>query len=68
MEALDMSADQIKVCCRIRPANSREKSSSLGIRRCIEVDPVNNVVTVSTKPDAKKFTYGRFYTPITNLI
>lgn len=57
MESLDMTADNIKVCCRIRPANAREKSSAMGVRRCVEVDPVHNTVTVATKPDAKSYTF-----------
>ena len=52
-----MTADNIKVCCRIRPVSNREKEGVLGVRRCVEVDPVNNGLQVATKPEAKNFTF-----------
>jgi hypothetical protein len=52
-----MSEDHIKVVCRIRPANTRESSSSGQVRKCVSIPEYSNNVVLSAKPENKSFTF-----------
>lgn len=52
-----MSEDHIKVVCRIRPANSRESSSSGQVRQCLTIPDSSNTVVLNAKPENKSFTF-----------
>ena len=49
--------DHIKVVCRVRPANDREKKSALGTKSSVTVDALNNAITVNTKPKPLQFNF-----------
>lgn len=52
-----MEEDHIKVVCRIRPINEREKKTGSSSKKCVTVDSLNNSISIKTTPKSSQFTY-----------